>query len=87
MAEPYKRSDPKKLEADRKEIERSQREFNEQQSPQMIKRKPGIKEYLKMGKDMLEIRILERRLRKNPPARKEGAKVIGHLPKDRKVDA
>jgi len=87
MAEPYKRSDPKKLEADRKEIERSQRQFDEQQAPQMIKRKPGIKDYLKMGKEMLEIRILERRQRRNPPARKEGAQVIGHLPKNRKVDA
>jgi hypothetical protein len=84
MSAPYKRSDPKKLEADRKEIERSQQEL---QAPQMVKRTPGIKDYLKMGKEMIEIKILERRQRKNPPARKEGAKVIGHLPKDRRVDA
>ncbi len=81
---PYKRSDPKKLEADRKEIERLHKE---QEAPQLVKRAPGIKEYLKMGKELIEIKILERRLRKNPPARREGAQVIGHLPRNRKVDA
>jgi hypothetical protein len=43
-------------------------------------------DYLKLPGQLLEIKILERRQRRNPPPRVEGAKVIG-VNKNRNVDA
>lgn len=73
----YKRSDPKKLAEDRKAIEKSMEHF----SP-----KPGIMDYLKLPGQLLEIRMLEKKQRKNPPPREEGARVVG-VNKNRRVDA
>lgn len=83
MSNPYKRSDPKKLEQDRKEIERSMREF-ENQAPKAVQKKPSL---IERAKRSIKKFMDEGHARRHPMPSEEGARVTGFKPKNRKVDA
>ena len=75
MNRPHQRSDPKKLQADREAIGKSMEEFKKQNpTPTLVTPKKNV--FQKFG-DMMDEAREQRRLKKNPPPRIEGAQVTG----------